>query len=271
MARDDGEKARALDPEIRAFVVASELDYPADAAGRPVAEQRRFYKAMCDRFRAPRPAGVTTGDSVAPGPAGPIPFRRYRPAGALRSARIVYFHGGGFFLGDLESHDDVCAELAAGSGFELVSVDYRLAPEASFSRPVPGRPGGDRESWRGRHADHPGGRQRRRRPGGGRVLGAAAQPRRADPGLGADLPVAGGGALGPAGLSGRTPRRRCSPRPTRRRRRRPMRASPIRRRWPAIPASRRFRQRMSTGSRQVMWRRSSSIRCATTAAPGRAS
>ena len=42
---------------------------------------------------------------------------------------MLYFHGGGFILGGLDSHDDVCAELCARTGYEVVSVDYRLAPE----------------------------------------------------------------------------------------------------------------------------------------------
>ena len=42
---------------------------------------------------------------------------------------MLYFHGGGFILGGLDSHDDVCAEICARTGFEVVSVDYRLAPE----------------------------------------------------------------------------------------------------------------------------------------------
>jgi acetyl esterase len=48
---------------------------------------------------------------------------------AKPQAVVIYYHGGGFVLGGLESHDDICAELCAGTGFEVVSVDYRLAPE----------------------------------------------------------------------------------------------------------------------------------------------
>ncbi|MEM9725865.1 MAG: alpha/beta hydrolase [Pseudomonadota bacterium] len=128
-----GSEPHPLDAEIQAFIAASEADYPADAASRPVAEQRRFYDAMCARFRGPRPTGLTIGDESVAGPAGPIPLRRYTPnGGGAPGLRVVYFHGGGFFLGGLESHDDVCAELAARGGVELVSIDYRLAPEHPF-------------------------------------------------------------------------------------------------------------------------------------------
>ena len=58
-----------------------------------------------------------------------IPIRRYALRGNAPQATIVYYHGGGFILGGLDSHDDICAELCAGTGFEVLSVDYRLAPE----------------------------------------------------------------------------------------------------------------------------------------------
>lgn len=124
-----------LDREVAAFIAESDLDYPPDAAKRSIAEQRNFYNAMCERFRAPRPAGMAVVDGAVEGPAGPIPVRSYRPKGASRTARVIYFHGGGYFLGGLESHDDVCAELACSAGLELVSVDYRLTPEHSFPAP----------------------------------------------------------------------------------------------------------------------------------------
>ncbi|MFT7577920.1 MAG: acetyl esterase [Alphaproteobacteria bacterium] len=70
-----------------------------------------------------------------PGPGGDIALRMYRAepakAGELQPV-IVYFHGGGWVIGDLESHDTVCRELAVRSGSTLISVDYRLAPEHVF-------------------------------------------------------------------------------------------------------------------------------------------
>jgi acetyl esterase len=61
--------------------------------------------------------------------AGRIPARHYRPADVATETRIFYIHGGGFVVGSIESHDAICAELAHGARAELVSVDYRLAPE----------------------------------------------------------------------------------------------------------------------------------------------
>jgi len=67
-----------------------------------------------------------------PGPAGEIPVRIYAPSDARRLPAIVYFHGGGFVIGGLETHDGTCRSLANASGCLVVSVDYRLAPEHRF-------------------------------------------------------------------------------------------------------------------------------------------
>jgi len=83
---------------------------------------------MCAAFRQPRPAKVTVADQTIDGPGGPIPLRRYVPENA-DPVTVVYYHGGGFVVGGLESHDDICAEIAAGTGCPVVSVDYRLCPE----------------------------------------------------------------------------------------------------------------------------------------------
>ena len=130
-----GARFQALDAEILSFIAENDLDYPPDAAERPIKEQRAFYDAMCARFRAPRPEGLSICDGAVSGPAGDVPLRAYRPLGHGSEARIVYFHGGGYFLGGLDSHDDVCAELACAAGLELVAVDYRLAPENPFPAP----------------------------------------------------------------------------------------------------------------------------------------
>jgi acetyl esterase len=73
-----------------------------------------------------------------PGPAGEIPVRIYTPLDAKAHVLpgLVFFHGGGFVIGDLETHDDLCRCLANGSGCRVVSVDYRLAPECPFPAAV---------------------------------------------------------------------------------------------------------------------------------------
>jgi acetyl esterase len=73
-----------------------------------------------------------------PGPAGPLPSRIYTPstAGDEPSGGIVYFHGGAWVFGDLDTHDAMCRALAQETGCRLVSVDYRLAPEHKFPAAV---------------------------------------------------------------------------------------------------------------------------------------
>lgn len=73
-------------------------------------------------------------NATLPGPAGPLRYRSYAPAGVDQGALpgLVYFHGGGFVIGSIDVYDGVCRLLANASGCRLVSVDYRLAPEHKF-------------------------------------------------------------------------------------------------------------------------------------------
>jgi acetyl esterase len=91
--------------------------------------QRRFYTQ-------PEPPLVgSLRELAADGPAGPIPLRMYRPAGGPEAAILpvlVYFHGGGWVIGDLDTHDTLCRELCNASGCAVVAVHYRLAPEHPF-------------------------------------------------------------------------------------------------------------------------------------------
>lgn len=75
-------------------------------------------------------------DRTIPGPGGEIPVRLYRPAGDAPKPVIVYYHGGGWVIGGLESHDGACRELANAVDAVVVSVDYRLAPEHVFPAAV---------------------------------------------------------------------------------------------------------------------------------------
>lgn len=118
-----------LDAEMQAYVKKVDSLYPPDAVNLDMAGQRRVYRDLCNAFAPPYPKGVTVVTSSVPGKAGPVPIRRYTPAGGAGAATVIYYHGGGFVVGNLDSHDSVCAELADGSGLTVVAVDYRLAPE----------------------------------------------------------------------------------------------------------------------------------------------
>lgn len=87
---------------------------------------------------APKPTDLpdlaSVKDLTITGPHGDIPVRRYTPHGEPK-ATIVYFHGGGWVLGDLDTGDGICRRWAGWAGVEVLSIDYRLAPEHPF--PVP--------------------------------------------------------------------------------------------------------------------------------------
>lgn len=117
---------------IRRFMIETDRFYPPDAVNFTLAEQRAFYDRLCAHFRKPRPPGVAVEDRTLHGPEGAIPVRVYRPAGEPRPPGLLYLHGGGFVLGGLDSHDDICAEIADGAGLGVAAVEYRLAPEHTF-------------------------------------------------------------------------------------------------------------------------------------------
>ncbi|ESZ03895.1 alpha/beta hydrolase [Mesorhizobium sp. M1060] len=116
-----------IDAETWAFIEKTNSYYPPDTIDYTIAQQRAIYDRMCREFFAGYPDGVTAETTIIAG--HDIPIRIYRSASPNRDAMVLYIHGGGFILGGLDSHDDVCAELCARTGFEVVSIDYRLAPE----------------------------------------------------------------------------------------------------------------------------------------------
>ncbi|MCB1453543.1 MAG: alpha/beta hydrolase fold domain-containing protein, partial [Rhizobiaceae bacterium] len=121
--------SKLLDDETRAFIALTDSYYPPDAVDLPIAGQREVYDRMCRAFFNGYPDGVTAETTAIAAKGREIPIRIYRNAQPSSAALVIYYHGGGFILGGLESHDDVCAELCERTGFELISVDYRLAPE----------------------------------------------------------------------------------------------------------------------------------------------
>ncbi len=128
----------AMDPGARAV-----LDL-LQQLGRPPIEQSTPAEARENMARGrevfgPDPVDVAEIRALAaPGPGGDIPLRWYRGIGAPegRAPALVYYHGGGWVIGDLESHDRVCRRLANDARCVVVSVDYRLAPEHRFPAAV---------------------------------------------------------------------------------------------------------------------------------------
>lgn len=125
----------ALHPVIRSLLDAEAAGPSFEAL--PFSEFRALREAvMLGRPKRHEPVG-SVEDGTIPGPAGEIPVRIYRPAGGGGPQPIVaYFHGGGWVLGTLDTHDDVCRTLANRSRALLVSVGYRRAPEHRFPAPL---------------------------------------------------------------------------------------------------------------------------------------
>lgn len=96
-----------------------------------VDEARRQYEARIAAMATP-PEMADVGERLIDGPGGPLKLRIYTPAGEGPLPLIVFFHGSGFVLCSLDTHDGMCRNLAAGIGCVVVSVDYRLAPEHKF-------------------------------------------------------------------------------------------------------------------------------------------
>lgn len=111
------------------------------AAGRPPLytlspeEARGFFSAGRTIMQPEPPEVAEVRNLEAPGPNGPVRLRLYRALGTAAEAVLpvlVYYHGGGWVLGDLESHDQACRAIANAAGCCVVAVDYRLAPEVKF-------------------------------------------------------------------------------------------------------------------------------------------
>src|SRR4029077_9578360 len=102
------------------------------------AEARALFKQFC-QFADPKIVAIGKSEDIKmPGPAGPLGLRVYTPvaAGGAALPAILYLHGGGFVVGDLDCYDGLCRTLANESGCRVISVDYRLAPEHPFPAAV---------------------------------------------------------------------------------------------------------------------------------------
>ena len=117
------------------------LSATAPAAGpdarRPptVADRRRVLANLAEGADEPPALAVQTHTLVIPGPGGSLLARLYIPPDAA-DAGLVYFHGGGWVAGGLDTHEGLCRRLAASSGVKVLAIDYRLAPEHPFPAAV---------------------------------------------------------------------------------------------------------------------------------------
>ncbi|MFC4295434.1 alpha/beta hydrolase [Novosphingobium tardum] len=120
-------------PDVAGFLAfLNAMDGP-EMSALPLAEARAAYLAMTPVAEAdPRPLSVIR-DLSCPGPAGQIPLRLYDARESRDPGPVVmFFHGGGFVIGDLDTHHNLCTEIAAELDLPVVAVHYRLAPEHKF-------------------------------------------------------------------------------------------------------------------------------------------
>lgn len=119
-----------LDNFVKAFLdKASQIPRPKAWEMPPDAARQAFVVMM--QLTGPKDVAVgRVANLTIPGPGGDIRARAYVPIAAVGpQPTLVYFHGGGFVVGGLESHDGLCRLFAAEGGFQVIAVDYRLAPE----------------------------------------------------------------------------------------------------------------------------------------------
>ncbi|MFT5134881.1 MAG: acetyl esterase [Gammaproteobacteria bacterium] len=127
-----------LDPQLEALLQAADDAGVPALHSLPYKESREFYIATSKRLAGNPPDNLDIRDQLIDTPTYRIPTRIYRPQGSQDKAlpALIYFHGGGWCIGNLESHDHVCRWLAAHSDCVVISVDYRLAPEHKFPAAV---------------------------------------------------------------------------------------------------------------------------------------
>ena len=135
-----------LHPQTQALLASIEKSGIPPTHLLSLDEARRVYR---DRRFSVQPEPPAVGEVIdlrAPGPLGPVSLRMYRPLSSVASGAsgapatngapllpvLVFFHGGGWVIGDLDTHDTLCRQLANASGCVVIATDYRLAPENPF-------------------------------------------------------------------------------------------------------------------------------------------
>ncbi|EYB67202.1 alpha/beta hydrolase [Deinococcus phoenicis] len=119
-----------LDPKVKATLDQQAALPPLHAL--PVEVVRQGIAASLHLMPTSDAPVAQVENRTIPGPAGELPIRVYTPQGQGPFPLVVYFHGGGWTICTLDTHDPICRELCAGAGAVVVSVDYRLAPEHPF-------------------------------------------------------------------------------------------------------------------------------------------
>jgi acetyl esterase len=125
-----------LDPQIAAVLAQAAAMNNKPLAELGVGGARSQLAMLCAMGGRSSAILAEVSNRTIDGPAGQVPVRIYRPVGDGPFGVLCFFHGGGFVLGDLNTHDGVCRQIAADAECVVVAVDYRLAPEHPFPAAV---------------------------------------------------------------------------------------------------------------------------------------
>lgn len=123
-------EGRTLDPATSLILAFERWGVAGGRESDPVLRRESMLESTA--LVMPRIESIDVRDTTIPGPAGPLRARVYRADTSTEAPIIVYYHGGGWVVGDLDTHDGSCRMLALHSGCVVVAVDYRLAPEHPF-------------------------------------------------------------------------------------------------------------------------------------------
>jgi acetyl esterase len=127
------EKDRTLDPHFDAMLEAAKAIQMPPMAAIPAPMVRELYRSQRAGQDAGAPKDLDVRDLEVAGAEGLLKARLYTPQDAAAvGGCLIYFHGGGFVIGDLDTHDDFLRRLSAASGLRAIAIDYRLAPEHPF-------------------------------------------------------------------------------------------------------------------------------------------
>lgn len=145
-----------LDPQVQALVdgMAAMSEGQPKMSEQPPGAGREAYRNLALLLGEPVPVADVV-DRTIPGPGGELPVRIYRPSVDGPTGTLVFFHGGGGVIGDLDSHDHLCRLLCDRAGVTVMAVDYRLGPEHPFPAAVDDAWAA--LTWAADHADELGG------------------------------------------------------------------------------------------------------------------
>ncbi|MCB8875239.1 alpha/beta hydrolase [Acidisoma silvae] len=123
-----------LDAGVRDFIKRTDSFSKGLGIDATTAEVREAYMRMCAAFALPHPKGLRARDGIlhAEGPTRELRVRSFATPDAIPGRAVLFLHGGGFVVGGLDSHDSICADLAAGAEVAVIALDYRLSPEHAY-------------------------------------------------------------------------------------------------------------------------------------------